>query len=571
MKTQLLSIRARLIALLSGVLFITGVHVETRESRPPLFTSAIYDREFAGGIELRFDPQARASLEERPREFVWAEVEHQGLTERARVRIKGHRSRRELDDKPALKLEFPAAHDAGIRTLVLNNMVEDPTAERETLAYRWLHELGMPVPRTTYARVRLDGVDQGLYLVVEPLDDDFITARAGAPNDLLYEGEYGCDIQSSDVTGFDLDAGKDRDRKRLAAFSERAADPDLLFDAARGPLDLPAFLQYLAASALLGDFDGYRHAHNYYAHYRAASDKWSLLPWGLDRAFTKRLPIDDSQGILARRCFQDRSCKLEYARTLRALSLSFESFDLPGRARELAARIDAFAAPIELDDGRRHKVATARERLEAYLRERPGEVLRQLTCLDPAGNELDRDADGYGCTDCNDESAAVHPGAEESCNAVDDDCTGLADDAPSCSCEVVNMSGADYHFCALPMPWPEAERHCSAKGLALARIDSKPLSRALYRKASRIDPQRWWIGYSDSEVEGDFRWRDGARGTFTYWAKSEPDNGSCNADCAALRSKGNGRWHDTHCNQHRPFICGPASRAGAEQREASER
>ncbi|MCB9779914.1 MAG: FG-GAP repeat protein [Alphaproteobacteria bacterium] len=46
----------------------------------------------------------------------------------------------------------------------------------------------------------------------------------------------------------------------------------------------------------------------------------------------------------------------------------------------------------------------------------------------------DRDGDGFleastGGDDCDDSDAAVHPGASESCNGVDDDCDGLADEA----------------------------------------------------------------------------------------------------------------------------------------------
>jgi hypothetical protein len=41
----------------------------------------------------------------------------------------------------------------------------------------------------------------------------------------------------------------------------------------------------------------------------------------------------------------------------------------------------------------------------------------------------DTDADGYFVSvDCNDQNAAIHPGALEACNGVDDDCNGLTDD-----------------------------------------------------------------------------------------------------------------------------------------------
>jgi hypothetical protein len=44
-----------------------------------------------------------------------------------------------------------------------------------------------------------------------------------------------------------------------------------------------------------------------------------------------------------------------------------------------------------------------------------------------------RDADGDGFSvcagDCNDASAAIHPGAVEACNSIDDDCSGVVDDA----------------------------------------------------------------------------------------------------------------------------------------------
>ena len=58
-------------------------------------------------------------------------------------------------------------------------------------------------------------------------------------------------------------------------------------------------------------------------------------------------------------------------------------------------------------------------------------ALLALACRTPKENPLDLDGDGYDATtDCDDDDPAVHPGADELCNDLDDDCDAEVDEDP---------------------------------------------------------------------------------------------------------------------------------------------
>eukprot|EP00954_Amorphochlora_amoebiformis_P017354 1318615-Amorphochlora_amoeboformis.AAC.2 len=78
--------------------------------------------------------------------------------------------------------------------------------------------------------------------------------------------------------------------------------------------------------------------------------------------------------------------------------------------------------------------------------------------------------------------------------------------------------------------------------------------------------RRMWIGLTDQETEGDFRWTDGSVLNFTHWDDGEPNNWFSSEHCAELlgpsgsgtwwSSSDEGRWNDMKCSNAFPFACG---------------
>lgn len=484
------------------------------------------------------------------------------------IRIKGNRSLRSIDEKPALKLRFNKGEKykdrrfLGVHQLTLNNLVEDPTMIREYLSYRLAREVGLPVPKAGFANLRVNGEEYGLYLVVETPDENFLERQFGNGQGELYEGEYGCDVTEDDVDGFDLDSGSE-DRSALARFAKAASGTgeELASELWRGegaPVTLEHLSLFLAFSAYVGDFDGYHHSHNYRIYRNPTDDKWQFMSWGLDRSWFKDLPPYSSRGHLATKCFSHLECRKAYLLAMRRVHAAAEKLDLSTGAKVISSII---SDDVNADTRRPYKANTVmkrRKRLMEFLADRGRYVAEHTACLDADGNELDRDGDGFGCMDCDDGNADVHPGASESCDGIDNDCSGLVDEAAICPCPEHDIDGARYAFCNLPMPHADAARQCVDRGGALASFESLTPLATIRELANEVDEDRWWLGGSDRKSEGSFVWMDGSPVGETLWARGEPDNTGCNQDCIVLPKTKKGKQpklHDTHCGQHRPFLC----------------
>ncbi|CAL1612103.1 unnamed protein product [Knipowitschia caucasica] len=100
--------------------------------------------------------------------------------------------------------------------------------------------------------------------------------------------------------------------------------------------------------------------------------------------------------------------------------------------------------------------------------------------------------------------------------------------------------------------WSESRQFCQDQGADLVIITSvqeKDFISSIYK-------DRRWIGLSDLQEEGVWRWVDGTKLTTSFWMSGEPNDTGTGEDCVEINYKGQlGRWNDENCGVAHQFIC----------------
>lgn len=220
---------------------------------------------------------------------------------------------------------------AGMTSINLKSMYNDPSQMREALAWRLFRHAGLPAARHTYAKLAFDATYYGLFSVVEQVDKRFLRDHFGANHRgnlyKAYCGDVGC-ASLEYRAGADGDdsgrqyyrAGGDSDDRTyrlktnedardassyddLAQFiravngtriggGEGRFDTDAFRDSVDAIMNAHAFLRWAAVNLLLGSWDNYYATpSNYYLynsgrlgaeHDFMAVPYFTFIPWDYD-------------------------------------------------------------------------------------------------------------------------------------------------------------------------------------------------------------------------------------------------------------------------------------------------
>ena len=326
----------------SGARAVAGLRGD--DAAAELFRQPMYMVRVTGWPEDRLTPEKPVAAPPDARLAVWVtdpadgrQVAPPGATgvlfETDRFSLVNSGNRTLRTPKRSWKADLDGERLAGMSTLNLKSMFNDPSQQREALAWRLFGSVGVPASRHTYAKLAIDQRYMGLYSLIEQVDRRFLKSCFGKNDEgnlyKAYCGDLGCSTLEHRVGADGDDGGRQYQSKPgsddatyrlktneddpaansyddLAEFVRRingvglpGGDGRFATDAFRASVEAVfnarAFLRWAGANLLIGGWDNYfATPSNYYLYNsgRAGDERgfmsspyFTFIPWDYDNSF----------------------------------------------------------------------------------------------------------------------------------------------------------------------------------------------------------------------------------------------------------------------------------------------
>jgi spore coat protein CotH len=299
---------------------------------PAMAQDGVFDRSVLHDLQLTMNARDLRTLREHFTDNTYYPADVQWRNERVRnigVRSRGLGSRNGL--KLGLRLDFnhyvSGQRFAGVSSIVLDNLWQDPSMLREAVAMAFIARMGQPASRESFARVFINGEFEGVYAIVEEPGAGYLDDHLGGHEGVLFEYHWLRPYHFEDL-GSRLD-----DYEQVFERRTHETDPpgpayaplmDMLHainqpvDAAWRTdverfVDLPQMIRYAAVEAFLAEddgFTGYDGVNNFYLYRQPGTTRHMFLPWDRDHALASAdysvfLRLDQNRLLAAALTFED--------------------------------------------------------------------------------------------------------------------------------------------------------------------------------------------------------------------------------------------------------------------------
>ena len=222
----------------------------------------------------------------------------------AGVRSRGNASRNPL--KPALRVDFDryvtGQKFLGLKSIVLKNLWQDGSMMHERIAMAFFARMGQPASRQSFCRLYINNELQGLYVIVESVDNSYLDRTLGEHAGYLYSyqfqgafhGEYLGEEFAPYKEKFQPQNHEKEGNSKLYLpihdWFREVNEPDSASWRQRVAqyIDLEQFMTHVAIEGFLAEDDGVLGANgmnNFFLYRFPDSTRHRLLPWDKDGAF----------------------------------------------------------------------------------------------------------------------------------------------------------------------------------------------------------------------------------------------------------------------------------------------
>lgn len=217
--------------------------------------------------------------------YVDAQFQYERYREWVNVRYQG-RSTRNLSKKNyRIRVTEDRLFDQRRYTL-LTSQFRDPSLMRSFLSYDLFRRTGLMVPKTCYCLLFLNKKYQGIYFMLEPIDKYFLWNRAKRVGNLYQAIGAIAHFTLTDRIDIRLkfekkigDEGNYSDLEYLLAVLDETPTSELPQRIER-IFDVEAYLEYMAVSALIANWDGFYN--NLHLYNDPDQERFVVIPWDMD-------------------------------------------------------------------------------------------------------------------------------------------------------------------------------------------------------------------------------------------------------------------------------------------------
>lgn len=271
----------------------------------------IFDDSMIHRIEIRIDPSDFDVILNnfqsdivKPVDLIITTVGRKDSLQNVGFRIKGHASR--FNDKKSYKLIFNEYSKEemylGYKKISVNAFWNDPTHLRAHLATELFHDMEIPVARTSFAELYINDEYQGLYNLVEQVDEAFVKDRFGSDKGNLYKCYSPADLKyigddpqiyrklvADNQPVYELKTNKkEKDFSGLAEMIRilNNTPVDHLEEELDKRFNTDDYLKILAIDVLIGNWDSQLFsANNFYLYDNPLTGKFEFIPYDFDNTF----------------------------------------------------------------------------------------------------------------------------------------------------------------------------------------------------------------------------------------------------------------------------------------------